>query len=102
MRWARCSGRTPPATVKVGGADFLTASAKAVVMTEATASGMALTVTDPTQANTTGIRLTLHKPAKSVMSASPGVRVVQLSPTVVIDVTTAGAAGAPFSVKLGY
>jgi len=37
-----------------------------------------------------------------VLSASPGVRVVQLSPTVILSVATAGAAGAPFTVKLGY
>ncbi|MGC5224818.1 polysaccharide lyase 8 family protein [Micromonospora sp. DT81.3] len=91
-----------PATVKVGGVNFLSASRKAVVMTEATASGISLTVTDPTQANTAGLTVTLNRPAKSVLSASPGVRVVQLSPTVIIEVATAGAAGAPFAVKLGY
>lgn len=89
-------------TVSSGGLPLLTSSAAAsVIVEDRPGGGYAITVSDPTSANTGTIELELHASAGSVISASPGVSVTRTSPTVRISVSVAGSSGAPFTVVLG-
>lgn len=89
-------------TVSSGGSPLLTSSAVASVMVEdQPGGGYAITVSDPTSANSGTIQLELHAAAGAVVSASPGVTVTQTSPTVKITVNVAGSSGAPFRIVLG-
>ena len=91
-----------PSTVSVGGAPFLTSSTRSAVSTSETAVSLAVSVADPTQAAKSKITITIARNAKRVMSASAGVTVKQLSPQIVLDVSTVGTRGAAETVKFGY
>jgi hyaluronate lyase len=74
--------------------DIITVNRKASIMTQQqAASTISVAVADPTQTNTTGVLVTLNKPASSIVSADPAITVNQLAPTIQMTVNTAGALG---------
>lgn len=90
------------ATVNVGSKAFLTSSARAVVMTEESSTGIRVAVTDPTQVRTGSIRVEVNRAATSAVSLSPGVTVERLAPTIVLKVDVTGAQGREFDASLRY
>jgi hyaluronate lyase len=94
--------RDASATVTVGGQAFLTSSARSVVMTEESASGIAVAVTDPTQARVGTIRVELNRAASATVSLSPGVTVERLRPTIVLKVDVTAAQGREFDASFRY
>ncbi|WP_277601784.1 polysaccharide lyase beta-sandwich domain-containing protein [Microbacterium sp. 4R-513] len=94
--------RDAAATVSVGGKAFLTSSARSVVMTEESSTGIRVAVTDPTQARTGTIRVEVARGAAAAVSLSAGVRVVRLTPTIVLDVDVTGARGKEFDAAFRY
>ncbi len=87
-------------TVMDQGSAALTSNKKASVMVRESAGQLELSVSDPTQANTGTIELEIHRSASSVISASPGVTVIQTSPTIKVSVQTSGAKGKTFRAFL--
>lgn len=94
--------RDASATVNVGGKAFLTSSVRSVVMTEESATGIRLAVTDPTQARTGTIRIEVNRAASGTVSLSPGLTVERLSPTIVLRVDVTGARGREFDASFRY
>jgi len=82
------------------GKAFLTASQQASVTTVQNGTELDVAISDPTQANTGTITLTINRAASSVISADPQVTVNQLSPSVQLSVNVNAAAGKSFQVKL--
>jgi hyaluronate lyase len=83
-------------TGRTQSAGGITAEAPASVVTCAGASGLAVGICDPTQANPGSIRITLDQAATAVVSADPGIRVEQLAPKIVLRVDVAGSLGKSF------
>lgn len=81
------------------GQGFLTTSQQASVTTVQNGSELDVAVSDPTQANTGMINLTIGRSASGVISADPQVTVSQLTPTIQLSVNVSGAAGKSFQVK---
>jgi hyaluronate lyase len=73
--------------------DLITVNKKASVVTQESASGLAVAVADPTQTNAGSIQVTLNRPANSVVSLDPLITVTQLRPTIQMTVNTAGTLG---------
>ena len=94
--------RDATATVTVGSAPFLTSSARSIVMTEESATGIEVAVTDPTQARSGSIRIELHRAASGVVSLSPGITVQRLTPTIVLNVDVTGAKGREFDASFRF
>nr|AAG42262.1 putative xanthan lyase XalB precursor [Paenibacillus alginolyticus] len=88
--------------VQVGGANFVSSNKKASVMTSETANDIEIAVSDPTQANTSGINLEINRSATSALSVDPGVTVTQYAPTIKLTINTAAAKGKTFKAKLSY
>ncbi|WNR45684.1 polysaccharide lyase family 8 super-sandwich domain-containing protein [Paenibacillus roseipurpureus] len=80
----------------VGG---ITSNKKAAVMMKETSSDLEISVSDPTNANTSAIQLELAQSAASVLTADPRITVTQLSPTIKLAVNVSGGLGRSFSVK---
>jgi hyaluronate lyase len=85
-------------TVKEGGEALLSVRGPALVTLEQSARELALTVADPTQEQTS-IRVEIMRSAIAVDALSPGVAVVQLAPTIILEVNTTGSAGASFTAR---
>lgn len=94
--------RDATATVNVGGAPFLTSSARSVVMTEESGTGIGVAVTDPTQARSGSIRIEINRAASGIVFLRPGVTVQRLSPTIVLSVVVTGAKGREFDASFRF
>ncbi len=73
--------------------DYLTSNSKASVIARQTPTNLILCASDPTQANTGNLVLTLNKRAWSLVAADPGVTVNQLSPTIQVTIAMASRYG---------
>ena len=89
-------------TLSVSGAAFLVSNKKSQIMTEESGTGIAVTVADPTQANTGTISVEIKRAATSTAFASTGITVTQLSPTIKFTVSVNGAKGKPFEARFTY
>jgi hyaluronate lyase len=74
-------------------ADLITVNARASILTQESATGLAVAVSDPTQTNTGSIRVTLNRAANSVVWLDPLITMIQLRPTVQMTINTAGTLG---------
>jgi len=74
-------------------AGLITANKKSAVIVSQNNFQVAVGVADPTQTNSGSITVILNRPATAVLSADPGVTVVQLSPQIVLSVNVNGSAG---------
>ena len=79
--------------------DLITVNNKASIMTQESATGLAVAVTDPTQTNTGSILVTLNRAANSVVSLDPLIKVTQLRPAIQMTVNTAGTLGRSLLAK---
>lgn len=87
-------------TISVGGAAYLISDKQASVLVTETSSQIKIVVSDPTQTNAGSINLELKKIAASLASASSGITVSQLSPSIKLAVNVNGAKGKTFKVVL--
>jgi hyaluronate lyase len=83
-------------------ADLITVNDKASVVTLETSNSLVVGISDPTQTNKGNITITLNRAAQSLVSADPGVTVVQLSPKIILAVNVNGAHGKSFQAALVY
>jgi len=83
-------------------ADLISVNNKASVITLETSNSMSVGLSDPTQTNTTSIALTLNRAVSGLVSADPGVSVVQLIPQVILSVNVNGSHGKTFHATLSY
>ena len=74
-------------------ADLVTANKQSAVIVSQNNFQISVGVADPTQTNSGSITVILNRPATAVLSADPGVTVVQLSPQIVLSVNVNGSAG---------
>ena len=79
-----------------GSADLISTSAPSSVIICASGRSLCVGVSDPTQTGTDYLTVTLGRGAEALVSADPGVTVVQLSPTIVLRVDIAGSLGRAF------
>jgi hyaluronate lyase len=79
-----------------GSADLITTSAPSSVITCANGRSLCVGVSDPTQAGADPLTVTLDRAAEALVSADPGVTVVQLSPRIVLRIEVAGSLGRSF------
>ncbi|WP_168120027.1 polysaccharide lyase 8 family protein [Paenibacillus sp. HB172176] len=86
-------------TVYDGGDPVLTSSTKASVVMVEQEDELEIGAADPTQANSGTIQLEINQAAASLISADPGVTVVQLQPTIQLSVNVSGARGKTFHAK---
>lgn len=80
------------------GHDLLAVRGRALVTLEQSARELALTVADPTQEQSS-IRVEIMRSATAVDLLSPGVTVVQLEPTIVLEVDTTDSQGAGYTAR---
>jgi len=83
-------------------ADLIGVNNQASVITLETSNSLAVGISDPTQTNTGSITLTLNRSAAGLVSADPGVSLVQLSPQVVLSVNVNNSHGKTFHALLSY
>ncbi len=83
-------------TAGTNSAGLVTVDSQASVITMETRTGIAVGVSDPTQANNGSITVTLNRAARSAASVDPGVTVVQLAPKIVLSVNVKGSLGRTF------
>ena len=81
------------------GSELVTASQPASVTMAQKGNELDVAVSDPTQANTGTLTLTLGSGASAVISADPEVTVTQLMPEIQLSVNVNGAAGKSFKAK---
>ena len=77
----------------------ITSNKKASVLVRDDGPFIDVSVSDPTQLNTTGITLQIALDGGTLVSADAGVTVTQSSPTIAMTVTTAGSAGKTFKAR---
>ncbi len=77
-------------------ADIITANKQSSVIVSKNIFQISVGIADPTQTNSGSITVILNRPATAVLSADPGVTVVQLSPNIVLSVNVNGSAGKTF------
>lgn len=76
--------------VSAGGTPVLSSTKKAsVLLEERSGGGFSIAVSDPTRRNTGTIELEIFRPSTGLVTASPGVTVTQLSPTVKLSINVA-------------
>jgi hypothetical protein len=83
-------------------ADLITVSDKSSVMTLEQSNSIVVGISDPTQTNKGTITATLNRAAQNLVSADPGVTVVQLSPQIILSVNVNGSHGKSFQAALTY
>ncbi len=89
-------------TVDRNGLPYLTSDTRATVMTEGSRYGLAVTISDPTMVNDAVATVEIMRTAESASYLSPGVTVVQLSPSIILTVDLAAAAGEAFQADFRY
>jgi hyaluronate lyase len=77
----------------------ITSNKKASVLVRDDGPFIDVSVSDPTQLNTTGIDLQIALDGGTLVSADAGVTVTQSSPTIAMTVNTAGSAGKTFKAR---
>ncbi|MEY3895546.1 MAG: hypothetical protein RLZZ214_1065 [Verrucomicrobiota bacterium] len=77
----------------------ITSNKKASVLVRDDGPFIDVSVSDPTQLNTTGIDLQIALDGGTLVSADAGVTVTQSSPTITMTVATAGSAGKTFKAR---
>ena len=82
--------------------DFIAVNNKASVITWDQSSNLLVGVSDPTQTNTGPITVTLNRSASGLLSADPGVTVLQLSPQIIFSVNVSGSHGKSFQAAFSY
>jgi hyaluronate lyase len=87
-------------TIYVDASPYLSSDRKAAVLTRETGNVLDVAVADPTQANTGTINLEIARSAAALISASSGVTVTQLSPTIKLSVNVGAAGGKSFNASL--
>lgn len=80
------------------GHDLLSVHGQALVTLEQNARELALTVADPTQGQSS-IRVEIMRSATAVDGLSPGVTVMQLEPTIILEVDTTSSHGAGYTAR---
>ena len=83
-------------------ADLITVNKKSSVITLESSTGIAVGVADPTQTNTSTIKVTLNRAALGTLSADTGVTVLQLSPQIIFTVNVSGSLGKTYQVAFFY
>jgi hyaluronate lyase len=78
----------------------ITCDRKASVLTQERPGQIDLAVSDPTQTNAGTIIVELARPAGAVLAVSPGITVLQLSPTIRARINVNGANGRTFTATL--
>jgi hyaluronate lyase len=79
--------------------DILTATAPCSVMTCEAGGALEVDVSDPTWTNTGSLALTCNRTCTGVLSADPGVTVVQTNPILKLSVNVNGAHGKTFQAR---
>lgn len=82
--------------------DLISVNNKSSVITWENANGISVGISDPTQTNTGSITVTLNRSAAGLLSADPGVTVVQLSPQIILSVNVNGSAGKSYQAAFSY
>ncbi|RAV06435.1 hyaluronate lyase [Paenibacillus sp. YN15] len=82
--------------IQAGGVNFISSSKKALVMTRESDAGMEVAVSDPTQSNPDVISIEINRSASRVCTADHGVAVIQLSPSIKLDIHVGEAKGKVF------
>lgn len=80
-------------TNEVTAAGGLKANAKSSVMMQEQGGKLAVSISDPTQANTGNILLAINRSAASLIGSNPRIEVISLQPTVVVGVNVQGLKG---------
>jgi hyaluronate lyase len=83
-------------------ADLIAVNNKASVITLESSNALSVGIADPTQTNTGSITVTLDRSAAGLVSADPGMEVVQLAPEVILSVNVNGSHGKTFQATLSY
>ncbi len=83
-------------------ADLISVNGKASVITWDQSTGLVVGISDPTQTNQNSITVTLNRSASGLLSASPGINVLQLSPQIVFTANFNGAAGKSLQAAFSY
>ena len=83
-------------------ADLISVNDKSSVMTLEQSNSIVVGIADPTQTNKGIITVTLNRAAANLVSADPGVTVMQLSPQIILAVNVNGAHGKSFQAALTY
>jgi len=91
-----------PTWVKVGGTNFVSSTKKASVMTRETATGISVSLSDPTQVNGGTIEVEIARAAFGIGSVDPRITVTQLSPTIKLSARVNGTAGTPLEASFSY
>lgn len=90
-----------PTSVAVGKQkNYVSSTHKASVLLKETPGGLTVLVSDPTQRNEGTISLEINRPAKSVLTTDPAIKVEQLTPTIKLTVDVRQAHGKSFAVTL--
>ena len=87
-------------TVGPNTAGDLTVTGKASVIIDEDADQLAIGVSDPTQSGVGTIRVELARTATGVLEAGSRVNVIQLAPTIILDIDMSGAKGGTIPVVL--
>lgn len=84
-------------TISANGQPLVTSDKKAVVMLRQLGTDLQVSVAEPTQTNTGVLNVEINRAAQAVLSADPGVTVVQSSPTIKLQLAVNGALGKSFA-----
>lgn len=84
-------------TVSANGQPLITSDRKAVALLKQKGTDFKISVADPTQAYTGVVNLDINRAATEVLSADPGLTVVQMSPTIKLKLAGSGSAGKSFN-----
>jgi hyaluronate lyase len=90
-----------PVWVQVGGTNFAFSDRRASLLVRESATGLDVSVADPTQSNTGTIFIEISRPASGILAHDPRIVVAQLSPTIRFAADVAGARGKPLEVSFG-
>jgi hyaluronate lyase len=80
---------------------LITASDKASVIVWGQ-TNLVVGVSDPTQTNNNSITITLNESASGLLSADPGITVLQLSPNIIFKVNVSGSLGKTYRASFSY
>jgi len=83
-------------------ADLIIVNKKASVITLESVAGISVGISDPTQTNSSTVKVTLNRSAISTLSADTGVTVLQLSPQIIFTVNVSGSLGKTYQASFLY
>ena len=81
---------------------MIAVNSKSSVITLESSNNIAVGISDPTQTNTGSVTVTLNRAASGLLSADPGVTVVQLAPQIILSVNVNGSHGKTFQASFSY